>query len=266
MQKTLLETFVGLKLTDRQKKMFEEVQVEFLRVYKHNRQIQVGLVSNHLISYREIKLLKYQLELVLGSTGFDVEIKERYVLSEQYTPAIVWQEYKQSVLERLKDHKMIDFNILYHGQITMEGNTLTIVCEDDRMYRARQQQLIQRLEQMFQDLVDMQIHVEMEYIPAKPVEYTEVQDDPGAGAGRRRGTVGGDAGSGVRSRPEEGGEACGCCGSRRNCIRWQGVTAYCSKAVLRQGGRQEVRTKGEHLFRKMGWFPQKRQKGRLWCH
>lgn len=175
---------MGLKLTDRQKKMFEEVQVEFLRVYKHNRQIQVGLVSNHLISYREIKLLKYQLELVLGSTGFDVEIKERYVLSEQYTPAIVWQEYKQSVLERLKDHKMIDFNILYHGQITMEGNTLTIVCEDDRMYRARQQQLIQRLEQMFQELVDMQIHVEMEYIPAKPVEYTEeyeVVSLPGAG-------------------------------------------------------------------------------------
>ena len=36
MDQTLLETFEGLKMTDRQKKLFSDVLVERIQVYKEN--------------------------------------------------------------------------------------------------------------------------------------------------------------------------------------------------------------------------------------
>lgn len=54
MQRLLLETFEGLNLTDRQRKIFDDVNVENVVVSKENKLIEIYLVSSHVVAYREI--------------------------------------------------------------------------------------------------------------------------------------------------------------------------------------------------------------------
>ena len=56
MQRLLLETFEGLNLTDRQRKIFDDVNVENVVVSKENKLIEIYLVSSHVVacSIREI--------------------------------------------------------------------------------------------------------------------------------------------------------------------------------------------------------------------
>ena len=47
MQRLLLETFEGLNLTDRQKKIFDDVSVENVVLSSENKMIDIYLVSSH---------------------------------------------------------------------------------------------------------------------------------------------------------------------------------------------------------------------------
>ncbi len=164
MKKTLLETFEGLKMTERQKRLFSDVMVERVRVQRDQRVVKVYLRSGHILPYREVSLVRHNLEMTLGAAGFSARIIDRYELSEQYKPANFWEEYHDSMLQILKEENILDFNILYHGKPRMEGTLLTIVCEDDRMYRAREQELTERIQRIFWDKASMAITVKMEYI------------------------------------------------------------------------------------------------------
>ena len=79
MDQTLLETFEGLKMTDRQKRLFSDVLVERIRIFKNKHRVDVFLKSTHLIPYREISLVKYNLEMSLGPAGFSVRISGRSI-------------------------------------------------------------------------------------------------------------------------------------------------------------------------------------------
>lgn len=168
MDQTLLETFEGLQLTDRQKKLFSDVLVERIRIFKEKQKIKIFLKSSHLIPYREICLLRYNLEQVFGQAGFQVQLVDQYQLSRQYQPVTFWQEYRESILQILKEENILDFDMLYSGQTVWEGNGLKITCEDDSMYRARESHLKEKIQSIFRDKAAMEIQVSLDY--AEPVE------------------------------------------------------------------------------------------------
>ena len=170
MDQTLLETFKGLKMTDRQKKLFSDTLVERVQVYQEERLVSVTIKSNHIIPYREIRLIRYNLEEIFYPMGFDVRIEDYYILSEQYQPFIFWEEYQDSVLQILKETNMLDFTMLYNGQSKMEENILTITCEDDSMYRSREKYLIETIQKIFRKKAGMEILVEMKYVEPKKKE------------------------------------------------------------------------------------------------
>lgn len=78
MQRLLLETFEGLNLTDRQRKIFDDVNVENVVVSKENKLIEIYLVSSHVVAYREICLLEYALGVFFGNADIDIKVHDRF--------------------------------------------------------------------------------------------------------------------------------------------------------------------------------------------
>lgn len=170
MEQTLLDTFEGMKMTDRQKNLFADVMVDRIQLYRNKKLMCVNLKSSHIIPYREIRLVRHNLEAVMGPVGFSVRVDDSYDLSRQYRPEDFWKEYQDSIMEILKEDNILDFNILYRGQTEMNGTMLTISCEDDSMYRARQDKLVTKLKEIFAYKAGFDIDVEINYTQASSLE------------------------------------------------------------------------------------------------
>ena len=161
MDKLLLDTFEGLALTERQMRLFSKVFVKRILLSGEQKTVTVYIESNHIIAYREIQLLLFALRKQFKKTGFQVEIREHF--SGQYTPKIFWEEYQDSVLLILKEKNILLFNMLYRGKVTIEENCLCLKCEDDLIFRAREQEWIDTVQEIFRRLADFLIEVTIDF-------------------------------------------------------------------------------------------------------
>ena len=95
MEKLLLETFDNLNLTDRQNRLFKDVMVSRVLIYRETKKIEIYISSSHIIAYREIGLLEYSLSRIFKRAGYKVQIHDSFNLSAQYSPADFWNDYKE---------------------------------------------------------------------------------------------------------------------------------------------------------------------------
>ncbi|MBR1741956.1 MAG: hypothetical protein IJ733_08840, partial [Lachnospiraceae bacterium] len=163
MEKRLLDTFDELKLTDRQKKLFEKVYVKRIIVSKQNKSVHVSIGADFVIPYREIKLLEHSLDHAMRRMGFRVTVSDQFSLSEQYTPEIFWKEYKESVFEILREKNALLFHMLYKGEVSVEGTQMTLRCEDDLLFRARREEISTLLSGIFKEKAGFQMEVHVEF-------------------------------------------------------------------------------------------------------
>ncbi len=163
MEKLLLETFDGLSLTDRQKKLFNDVMVSRVVVVRETKNIEIYVVSSHIIAYREISLLEFALRNILAGAGYEVKVYDAFRLSSQYTPENFWNEYKDSVLLILKEKNVLEFNMVYSGAVGINGNDINISCEDDILYRARESELTDIIKEIFREKAGFDISVNINY-------------------------------------------------------------------------------------------------------
>lgn len=164
MQRLLLETFEGLNLTDRQKKIFDDVSVENVVLSSENKMIDIYLVSSHVVAYREICLLEYALGVFFGSTDLDIKIHDRFELSKQYDAEAFFKEYKESILQIFKAENILEFDMLYQGRFEMKDSSVYISCEDDDLYRGREYNLKENLIKIFEEKAGFSITVDIEYV------------------------------------------------------------------------------------------------------
>ena len=97
MSKPFFEVFPTLKVNEDIRMLFEGVEVTKVATNSDRDFIKVHLYSRHLIQKRRIyeveRLLKDQL---FGRSRIQIEVKERYELSEQYSPENLMNEYFDS--------------------------------------------------------------------------------------------------------------------------------------------------------------------------
>lgn len=172
MKKPLLETFDNLNLTDRQAKLFRDVMVSRIVVIRKTKKIEIYIESSHIIAYREIGLLEYALSYVLKSAGYEVKVYDSFKLSLQYSPLDFWNEYKESILLILKEENILEFNMVYSGVTDIEGSIINISCEDDSMYRAREEKLAEIIKKIFKKKAAFEVSVNIKY--TEPVTIEEL--------------------------------------------------------------------------------------------
>ncbi len=172
MKKPLLETFDNLNLTDRQTKLFRDVMVSRIVVIRKTKKIEIYIESSHIIAYREIGLLEYALSHVLKSAGYEVKVYDSFKLSLQYSPLDFWNEYKDSIMLILKEENILEFNMVYSGVTDIEGSIINISCEDDSMYRAREENLEEIIKKIFKNKAAFEVSVNIKY--TEPVTIEEL--------------------------------------------------------------------------------------------
>lgn len=96
-------------------------------------------------------------------TGYKARVYESFILSPQYTPMDFWNEYKDSMLLILKEEDILEFNMVYSGNVDISGNIINISCEDDAVYRSREEKLIKTITGVFQSKALFEVSVNIKY-------------------------------------------------------------------------------------------------------
>ena len=143
MSKPFFEVFPTLKVNEDIRMLFEGVEVTKVATNSDRDFIKVHLYSRHLIQKRRIyeveKLLKAQL---FGRSRIQIEVKERYELSEQYTPENLMNEYFDSLLLELNEKSVVERSMLQGSRYQFEeGNILCLTLTDTIVAQGKKESL-----------------------------------------------------------------------------------------------------------------------------
>lgn len=179
MSKPFFEVFPTLKVNEDIRMLFEGVEVTKVATNSDRDFIKVHLYSRHLIQKRRIyeveRLLKDQL---FGRSRIQIEVKERYELSEQYTPENLMNEYFDSLLLELNEKSVVERSMLQGSRYQFEeGNILCLTLTDTIVAQGKKESLSGYLAEVFQERFQRPIEVRVTYEKPKDskLRYNDVK-------------------------------------------------------------------------------------------
>ena len=177
MSKPFFEVFPTLKAGEDICNMFEGAQVLKVTTNSDRTFLRVHIVSRHLIQ----KTLVYEMEHLIknqlfGRSAVQVEIREKYELSGQYTPENVMAEYLDSFLAELDTRSVVERNMLQNAKCTFEeGNILCMQLIDTVIAQGKKDSLTDYLKGVYADRFGLPIEIRVMY--KEPKESTLKYND-----------------------------------------------------------------------------------------
>ena len=177
MSKPFFEVFPTLKAGEDIRNMFEGAQVLKVTTNSDRTFLRVHIVSRHLIQ----KTLVYEMEHLIknqlfGRSAVQVEIREKYELSGQYTPENVMAEYLDSFLAELDTRSVVERNMLQNAKCTFEeGNILCMQLIDTVIAQGKKDSLTDYLKGVYADRFGLPIEIRVMY--KEPKESTLKYND-----------------------------------------------------------------------------------------
>ena len=113
--------------------MFQGVEVTKVSTNSTRDFIRVSLYSRHLIQKKHIYEVEHMLKQQLfARSHIQVDVREQYELSEQYTPENLMNEYYESFLFELDQKSVVERNMLRSAKYHFENeNVLCLSLEDN---------------------------------------------------------------------------------------------------------------------------------------
>ena len=177
MSKPFFEVFPTLKAGEDIRNMFEGAQVLKVTTNSDRTFLRVHIVSRHLIQ----KTLVYEMEHLIknqlfGRSAVQVEIREKYELSGQYTPENVMAEYLDSFLAELDTRSVVERNMLQNAKCTFEeGNILCMQLIDTVIAQGKKDSLTDYLKGVYAERFGLPIEIRVMY--KEPKESTLKYND-----------------------------------------------------------------------------------------
>lgn len=170
MSKLFFEVFPTLDVDDKLKMLFENVEVTKVSTTSARDFIRVYIESTHLIQksriYQMERMIKKQL---FARCNMQVEIREEFHLSGQYTPENLMAEYRESILLELGERSVIEQNMFRGAKYTFEsGNTLCLTMEDTIIAQGKSEAIVSLVAQVFNERCHTPVKIQVEY--EKPKE------------------------------------------------------------------------------------------------
>ena len=177
MSKLFFEVFPTLKVGDEIRNMFEGVYVQKVTTNSDRTFLRVHILSQHLIQktlvYEVEQLIKSQL---FGRSAVQVEMREKYELSGQYTPENIMAEYLDSFLAELDTRSVVERNMLQNAKCTFEeDNILCMQLIDTVIAQGKKDSLTEYLKHVYADRFGLPIDIRVMY--KEPKESTLKYND-----------------------------------------------------------------------------------------
>lgn len=142
MSRKFFEVFPMLKVSDKDKELFNETSIARLVSSSHGDKIHIYLESEYLIPKKKIRAMQECILKQIDSLK-DVLIIETFNLSELYTIQNLIRAYKDSIIEEATYHNTLWKEILSHADFEFpKENELRIVVEDRLLFRDFERELL----------------------------------------------------------------------------------------------------------------------------
>lgn len=163
-RKSFLEVFQNLTLSEELKSIFELVEITRITANSEHTKMRIYIESSRLIEKSAIFKVREELRKALR-TGkkISIEIIEKYILSQQYTPENLFDIYKESIILELNESSPIIATMLKKAPTRFdESGRLVIDLESSIVSEARMKILKETIENIFRDRFDMPLEVRIE--------------------------------------------------------------------------------------------------------
>ena len=172
--KDFFTVFPDLKLTKVLNDLFLQVQVEKIVACREANSIKVHIYSEKLIENKDLTVVTKAMKDQLFSNGnITVSINCRFKLSDMYTPKNLYEAYKESILEEIRNTSIIMYTILKKDKIEFEGNDMIISVEETTINCAKLEDLRKILQEIFNDRCDVNVNISFKMIEPVLDKYTK---------------------------------------------------------------------------------------------
>ena len=167
------EIFTNIDLNASDQTYFKDVDVECIKTNTGGNLAIVFLKSKHLIPKKVI----YKAEDAIWKSYFEsgntqIEIRETFELSGQYTPQSLWDEYSESVYTELNRISSLSYSILKTAEISFPfADEIKLVLGESAIARRRENEIRAFLQSVFFERCNLAVKINIEYSKTKENNY-----------------------------------------------------------------------------------------------
>ena len=164
MPKDFFEVFPTLEVSDNLRGLFSQAAVTRVTVTSSRDKMRIYLQSTRLLYWQSLREAEREIRCqIFHNAPVDVQIIVKFVLSRQYTPRTLMEEYRESILEELRDYNIFLYNILRQAECTnTSDDEMTLAIEENVVSEGKLEELLQILEKIFCERCGMHFKVQVE--------------------------------------------------------------------------------------------------------
>ena len=164
MPKDFFEVFPTLEVSDNLRGLFSQAAVTRVTVTSSRDKMRIYLQSTRLLYWQSLREAEREIRCqIFHNAPVDVQIIVKFVLSRQYTPRTLMEEYRESILEELRDYNIFLYNILRQAECTFTSDDeMTLAIEENVVSEGKLEELLQILEKIFCERCGMHFKVQVE--------------------------------------------------------------------------------------------------------
>nr|MCR4989522.1 PolC-type DNA polymerase III [Lachnospiraceae bacterium] len=177
MEKQFLEVFKTLDLDKRNKEIFSGVTVDRVCATKSGDSVRVYITSDHIIPKASIYKVEKTLRKCLFTKGAGkVRIYEKFILSDLYTPQMLYKEYRDSIILEMDKYSVIYKALLENSEITFpEPDRMLIEVSDAGFFETKKDELERILLKIFEERCNLRVDIEFEFDRIEKSETDEFE-------------------------------------------------------------------------------------------
>ena len=164
MPKDFFEVFPTLEVSNNLRGLFSQAAVTRVTVTSSRDKMRIYLQSTRLLYWQSLREAEREIRRqIFHNAPVDVQIIVKFVLSRQYTPRTLMEEYRESILEELRDYNIFLYNILRQAECTFTSDDeMTLAIEENVVSEGKLEELLQILEKIFCERCGMHFKVQVE--------------------------------------------------------------------------------------------------------
>ena len=164
MPKDFFEVFPTLEVSDNLRGLFSQAAVTRVTVTSSRDKMRIYLQSTRLLYWQSLREAEREIRRqIFHNAPVDVQIIVKFVLSRQYTPRTLMEEYRESILEELRDYNIFLYNTLRQAECTFTSDDeMTLAIEENVVSEGKLEELLQILEKIFCERCGMHFKVQVE--------------------------------------------------------------------------------------------------------
>ena len=175
MSKPFFEVFPTLKIESPLHDRLEQAVIDRVSTSKRKDVLRIYLFSTRLILKTDIRKTEEEIKKQLfPGAMLSVIIQERFELSSQYTPENLMKEYRDSILEELREYSHIEYTAFRTAEIAYSGTEkMTLTLEDTVLNRSKEAELVRILEKIFIERCGLRCNIGIAYREAVTGKFAE---------------------------------------------------------------------------------------------